>query len=184
MSYIKSIDIVYNEMTRQNIRYWQVFDQNKTDLIAESEDSENLTVPDSIEHLREIVSELQGLVYVIIRKDGAAAKRRASTTAGTAGGDMYKGIYKYQVMLGEDHKTQNNGFSGASGNMFQSLLAMQAENFKLQLQHMQDKAELSKSFEEKLREFERKLEKGSDSPINDEMVQKGLLLLDKLLLKK
>lgn len=87
-------------------------------------------------------------------------------------------------MLGEDHKTQNNGFSGASGNMFQSLLAMQAENFKLQLQHMQDKAELSKSFEEKLREFERKLEKGSDSPINDEMVQKGLLLLDKLLLKK
>lgn len=191
MSYIKNIQTVYSEMERQNIRLWQIFDQNKIDIIAESSDDENLTNHESIEHLKEVVSDLEGMIYVVIRRDGAAAKRKAiSGSVASGANDQYKGIYKFQVIVGEAANnpvkgSNTNGISGAGNmGMFNMILEATKNNFDLQLKHIQEKNELEKSFQEKLQKIEDKLNKRGDSNemgISDEYAKRGLDLLEKLL---
>jgi hypothetical protein len=59
------------------------------------------------------------------------------------------------------------------------------QNFELQLKHIQEKAELEKTMEERLRKFEEKLNgKGeNNNVISDEMAQKAMMLFDKFLSK-
>jgi len=193
MSFVKSINTVYNEMQRQDIKLWQVFDQNKVDIIAESSDDLTaLTVHESIEHLTEVVNNLEGMIYIVIRKDGAAPKRKALSGSQSAGmNDQYKGIYKFQVLVGDAANNQNkaggNMFSGGNMGMFNMILESTKANFDIQLKHLQEKTELEKAFEERMRKLEDKLQKrdgDGGGMISDEYAKKGLDLLERLLDKK
>jgi hypothetical protein len=188
MAFIKSIDVIYKEMERQQIKAWQIFDQNKTDIIAESSEEDNLTVADSITDLKDITDTLEGIVYIIIRKDGAAAKRKATSLDTTAVNDKYRGIYKFQVRLGEssNQTTSNNSnsFGGGNNGLINMVMQSMQANFELQLNHLKEKQEQEKAYEERMRKLEEKLSgQKTDNPISDEMATKAILLLDKFLSK-
>lgn len=186
MAFIKNIDVIYKEMQRQQIRAWQIFDANKSDIIAESSEEDNLTVNDSISDLQEITDTLEGIVYIIIRKDGAAAKRKVNGLETTAQTDKYRGIYKFQVRLGETaNQTPNNNnmFGGSNNGLVNMVMQSMQANFDLQLKHLTEKQETEKAYEERMRKLEEKFAGKSDNPISDEMATKAILLLDKFLSK-
>jgi hypothetical protein len=187
MAYIKNIETVFKEMDRQKIKNWQVFDKNKVDIIAENSEDEGLSVDSAINELKEVCEDLEGMVYIVIRRDGTAAKRRITDNDKTAANDLYKGIYKFTVKLGNLTETNTTGspFATGSNSLINMVLDGMKLNFDLQLKHIQEKAELEKTMEEKLRKFEEKLNgKGeNNNVISDEMAQKAMILFDKFLSK-
>lgn len=188
MSYVKNIDTVFNEMQRMQIRFWQVFDGNQKDIIAEASDEETLTVDDSICHLREFAKDIEGVVWIIIRKDDAPRKRQVASTELSSKVDKQRGIYKFQLMLGENTLAKaNNGLAmgGMNSGVMSQLLAMQQSNFELRLEMQKKEFEYSMKMEKKLAEIEAKLKKrGGDNMVSDEYAKKGLALLQKLLDRK
>ena len=187
MSFVKSADTIYSVMQKQNLRYWQVFDTDKTSLISESEDGENLTVGNSIEDLRNVIEGLDGVIYIVVRSDTATKKRKfASEGTTNQKTDTYQGIYKFQLRVGTAldeaiNKPQNgNNFFGGNNSMITLLMNLQKENSELALKNLQDKFEAEKVMSERLANLEKKLEKkGSGS--DDQMNAKILEVLDRLL---
>jgi hypothetical protein len=189
MSYARNADIIYQTMDRKKIRYWQVFDADKTSQICESSDSEDITVEDSINDLKAILDSLEGLVYVIIRLDTAVKKRKAESIGQTIKTDVYAGIYKFQLKLGDTASISGSGSSSGfgSGNvsMFTMLLNMQKEKHDADLKHLEEKTSLEKSFTDQINKLSEKIEKrGSISGQDDLMNKKIFEVLDRLLTKK
>ena len=93
MSFVKSADTIYSVMQKQNLRYWQVFDTDKSSLISESDDGENLTVGNSIEDLRNVIEGLDGIIFIVVRSDTATKKRKfASEGTTNLKADTYAGM--------------------------------------------------------------------------------------------
>ena len=186
MSFVKSADTIYSVMQKQNLRYWQVFDTDKSSLISESDDGENLTVGNSIEDLRNVIEGLDGIIFIVVRSDTATKKRKfASEGTTNLKADTYAGIYKFQLRVGTAldeaiNKPNNNNFFGSNNSMLTMLMNLQKENSELALKNLQDKFEAEKAMSERLANLEKKIEKkGSGS--DDQMNAKILEVLDRLL---
>jgi len=168
-------------MQTNNIRYWQVFDSDKTTLISESPEDDNYPVTSAIAELMEVVETMEGIVYIVIRKDEAKRKRKADSGVSTARVDNYTGIFRYQLKLGNEANaggTGSNMYGG--GNMFNTLLQMQEQKFQIQRTADREKAELKEALDKKFKELEDKFSKKTPET-DDRMNEKIFQVLDKLL---
>jgi hypothetical protein len=176
MSFIRDYKLIGQKMHEKKIRFYQVFDGDKSTIIDESTDDENLTVEQAVNDLMETLGNLSGLVYVVIRRDDAPAKRRLTENKATQSGDLYKGIYRYSVKIGNESES-GGGYMGGNSGMFDRLLKLQDEKHQLQLNHFKEMAELEKRFSERLEKLEKK-EKGGG--ISEAMEQQIFSLLSKI----
>ncbi len=185
MSYAKNPEIIFQQMNYKKLRYWQVFDTDKSSLIAESSDDDSLTINDSIQELNDVLNALEGIVYVVVRSDTATKKRKATSEGHTQIADKYAGIYKYMLKMGEAANRPESGGAGAGSfantNLFGMLLKMQEEKAADQLKFLTEKHQLETSFNKKLEEIEKKLNGKKNSDHNPEMDKRIMQVLDKLL---
>ena len=190
MSYAKTPQVIYDQMNTKSLRYWQVFDSDKTSQIAESEDDDNLTVGNSILDLQNVLESLDGIIHVVVRSDGAIKKRKVNSTGEQAQRDSYAGIYKFQLRLGtalEAAQSKGDGLGSLQNNtMFAMLLKLQEEKHAQSLEFMQAKFDQEKEFSKRFDELAKKIEKksGGDSEIDDKMKSKIFDLMDRLLRKE
>ena len=179
MSFIKDYKLIGQKMHEKKIRFYQVFDGDKSTIIDESSDDEGLTVEDAVNDLMETLSNLTGLVYVVIRRDDAPAKRRLTENKSTQSGDLYKGIYRYSVKIGSESEGGGHSFGNSSAGMFDRLLKLQDEKHSMQLEHFKQMNEIEKRFEDRIKTLEDK--KGSG--ISEAMEAQIFSLLSKINMK-
>jgi hypothetical protein len=180
MSYIRNPQLILDKMLKQGFKNYQVFDSDKSSLIDESPERDNYTPEEAVKDLEETLSTLDGIVYVIIRADNAPRKRKADATATTSNVDNYKGIFKYALKLGTAEAEKNNlGFSG--GNM-SLIIGLMNDKHKAELQAMNEKHEMQRSFDERMKTLEEKINKKASG--SSEEMEKQITTLLSMVLKK
>ena len=175
--FVKDPDIIYKHMRLKKLRYWQIFDTDKTTIVTESLEDDSLTIEDSINELASTLTGMEGVANVVIRSDEAKKKRKFNSVEGTAKNDLYQGIYKFSVRL----EGSGGGASNYGGqNMFAMMLKLMDDKHEQSLKHMEEKHSLEKSFNDKFAALEKKLSKRSGDP---KMNKKIMDVLDRIMNK-
>lgn len=161
MSHIKNPEVIFEQMRRKKIRLYQVFDTDKKSVLDEVDLSDNLTVEESINQLQETLSNVDGIVYIVIRLDDVARKRTSESAESSSKIDNYKGVFKYTLKVGENTDGKQ-GFIGGNA-MLPFILNLMKENQSKEIQMLQQKYELERQFNERILAMEKKLDKRSNS---------------------
>lgn len=153
MAYVQSIEFILNKMREKNLSIYEILDNERNTI--DEEESEEVSVEDSVKAVEENLNHLEGIIHVVLRRSPKGAKRSGGAAASKAE------IYKYSIRLGNTSSSSGLGldksFSGSG--MLQLFLKQMEENNKLQLESIKREYE----HKEKLRELELKKDENKDS---------------------
>lgn len=170
MSFVKNPSIIFARMREKGIRFYQVFDSDNKTVIDETDD-ENISVDESIRLLTETLENLEGMVHVVIRVDGAARKRKAASDAVTGSGDAYKGIFKYSLKVGDAKADSSSGGGFSNSKLFDFAMNAMREKHEAEMASIRAQTELEKRLNEKIEKLEKK-NSGSNLPPNfDKLIE-------------